>query len=198
MRSLQHITVQWRCFEDVHAHCMPDLAEARLMSHNPNPPTQCCSDLYMQRADLHGRAQDVLKRRLNVTLPELEMPEVHLFATWIPVALGPVHAGHRQCFCQCTACIKETHATCWLFCCMNRSALEQMLSNFTILGISANKTDRIGVKLRKAGFRPKHPVVIIPGKLCERGSTLPVPVLRPCCFSAREISGRAPLPMHTL
>lgn len=30
----------------------------------------------MQRADLHGRAQDVLKRKLNVTLPELEMPEV--------------------------------------------------------------------------------------------------------------------------
>jgi hypothetical protein len=33
----------------------------------------------VQRADLHGRAQDVLKRRLNVTLPELEMPEVLFF-----------------------------------------------------------------------------------------------------------------------
>ena len=32
--------------------------------------------LCVQRADLHGRAQDVLKRKLNVTLPELEMPEV--------------------------------------------------------------------------------------------------------------------------
>lgn len=34
--------------------------------------------LCMQRADLHGRAQDVLKRKLNVTLPDLEMPEVRL------------------------------------------------------------------------------------------------------------------------
>ena len=46
--------------------------------------------LCMQRADLHGRAQDVLKRRLNVTLPELEMPEVLFF----PVAVQQ-HQGRR-------------------------------------------------------------------------------------------------------
>jgi hypothetical protein len=39
----------------------------------------------------------------------------------------------------------------------------QVLSNLTILGISTNRTDRIGVRLRKQGFRPKHPVVIVPG-----------------------------------
>ncbi len=66
-----------------------------------------------QRANLNGRVQDVLKTKLNVTLPELKTPDV--------------------------------------------------LANMTIFGISSNKTDRIGVQLRKKGFRPKHPVVIIPG-----------------------------------
>ena len=41
--------------------------------------------LCVQRADLHGRAQDVLKRKLNVTLPELEMPEVLFFSRSRPL-----------------------------------------------------------------------------------------------------------------
>lgn len=51
--------------------------------------------LSAQRADLHGQAQDVLKRKLNVTLPELEMPEVchavfyaPLLCTTIEIWLG--------------------------------------------------------------------------------------------------------------
>lgn len=47
----------------------------------------------------------------------------------------------------------------------SHSNAAQILSNLTILGVSTDKSDRIGVKLRKAGFRPKHPVVIVPGQL---------------------------------
>lgn len=49
----------------------------------------------------------------------------------------------------------------------------QMLSNLTILGVTTNKTDRIGVKLRKVGLRPKHPVVIVPGTQLGIGHSSP-------------------------
>lgn len=68
---------------------------------------------YARRANLSGRVQDVLKTKLNVTLPDMRPPD--------------------------------------------------LLSNLTVFGISSNKTERIGVRLRKEGMRPKHPVVIVPG-----------------------------------
>lgn len=74
-----------------------------------------------QRAGVNERVQDVLKTKLNMTLPELKTPD--------------------------------------------------MLSNLTIFGLSSNKTERIGVRLRKQGFRPKHPVVIIPGQSTGRPLT---------------------------
>lgn len=39
-----------------------------------------------------------------------------------------------------------------------------MLANLTIFGLSSNKTERLGVRLRRQGFRPKHPIVIVPGE----------------------------------
>ena len=52
---------------------------------------------------------------------------------------------------------------CMLTVCAADAPTLQVLSNLTILGISTNRTDRIGVRMRKEGFRPKHPVVIVPG-----------------------------------
>jgi len=39
-----------------------------------------------------------------------------------------------------------------------------MLANLTIFGISSNKTERLGVRLRKQGFRAKHPIILVPGE----------------------------------
>ena len=64
-----------------------------------------------QRAGLGEQAQSLLKTKLNMTLPEMELPK--------------------------------------------------SLQHLTLFG--GNKTERIGVRLRKKGLRPKHPVVIVPG-----------------------------------
>lgn len=71
--------------------------------------------------------QSLLKTKLNVTLPEMELPE----------------------------------------------SLQQL----TLFG--GNKTDRVGVQLRKKGLRPKHPVVIVPGACFHRSRSKRRPLV-PC------------------
>lgn len=83
-----------------------------LQKRVPQPPdAQSAVVGWAQRAGLGEQAQSLLKTKLNMTLPEIELPK--------------------------------------------------SLQHLTLFG--GNKTERIGVQLRKKGLRPKHPVVIVPG-----------------------------------